>query len=189
MAEAPDYASEFGGTALIRTEAPGGMILLRGEMGGALGEAGKRLGVKMPGALQAQLKDGAGLLWMSPDELLMLCPAADVPGHLEALQAGFAGQHAMAQDVSDMRARFSVEGPLAREVLAKLSPLDLSPEGFGQGTIRRTRLGQVAGAIWMTGPERFEVICFRSVGQYVRDLLEAAALPGSEVHLFTHPAG
>ncbi|MGR3802247.1 sarcosine oxidase subunit gamma [Marinibacterium profundimaris] len=182
---------EYKGIALIRAEPPCGMITLRGGPDAAKGlaTAGKRLGVKMPGPLGAELKDDRGLLWMSPDEVLMLCPAEDVPDHLDALRGALKGHHAMAVDTSDMRVRFSVSGAHAREVLAKLCPLDLAPDRFGPGHVRRTRLGQVAAAIWMRGDGAFEVICFRSVGQYVLDLLQVAAAPGSEVHLFSQPVG
>ena len=60
----------------------------------------------------------------------------------------------------------------------KGAPADLSPAAFGPGEIRRTRLGQVACAFWQTGPETFELICFRSVGAFVGDWLAAAARRG-----------
>ena len=178
------------GIAEIGTVAGQGMIALRGDKDAAavLKEAADRLGVAMPGPLEGRFKGEAGLLWMSPDELLALCPAADLAGHLDALGAAMAGHHAMALDVSDIRVRFTVSGPLAREVLAKICPLDMSPEGFTPGMVRRTKLGQVAGAIWLGKDGVFHVICFRSVGDYVHDLLRIAAQPGSEVHLFTPPA-
>ena len=53
--------------------------------------------------------------------------------------------------------------------------MDLSPAGFGPGEIRRTRLGQVAAAFWLTGEDAFELVCFRSVGGFVHDWLNTAA--------------
>ncbi|MBB94509.1 MAG: sarcosine oxidase subunit gamma [Rhodobacteraceae bacterium] len=186
MADAPD----FQGIARIRTEDSCGMIALRAdpEAAGALAVIGSRLGLDMPGPLAAQVSGDTAILWMSPDEMLVICPAADVPGHLDALHKAMAGHHAMALDVSDMRMRFTVAGVHAREVLAKLCPLDMSPEGFTPGTMRRTHLGQVAAGIWIGADGAFNIVCFRSVGAYVFDLLKVAAQPGSEVHLFTHPA-
>lgn len=49
---------------------------------------------------------------------------------------------------------------------------------------RRTRLAQVPAALRMVDDETFEVICFRSVAQYVFDLLKVAGQPGSEVGFF-----
>jgi len=124
---------------------------------------------------------GGGVAWMSPDELLLLCPYAQVPDRLAVLQSALASDHALAVNVSDARAMFAVSGPQARDVLAKLAPVDLSPAAFTPGMIRRTRLAQVAAAFWMVDEQTFHIVCFRSVGQYVFDLLKAAAQPGSEV--------
>ncbi|MEO9629184.1 MAG: sarcosine oxidase subunit gamma, partial [Sulfitobacter sp.] len=49
---------------------------------------------------------------------------------------------------------------------------------------RRTRMGQVPAAFWLREDGVFEVICFRSVAQYMFDLLSVAAQPGSEVGHF-----
>ena len=183
-------AVEFQGIAHVTLLPAGGMITLRAapEAASAMGTAGKRLGVDMPGPLQSSLKDGQGLLWMSPDEMLMLCDAAEVRDHIAALTEALSEHHAMAVDVSDARARFRITGVHAREVLAKLCPLDMSHEGFSPGLVRRTKLGQVAAAIWIAEDGAFEVVCFRSVADYVFKLLTVAAQPGSEVYLFTHSA-
>ena len=76
---------------------------------------------------------------------------------------------------------FRVSGPGAREVIAKVMPVDMA--AFGAGEIRRSRLAQVAAAIWMDG-EAVEIVCFRSVAQYVFDVLKVSAAQGSEVGLF-----
>ena len=81
--------------------------------------------------------------------------------------------------MSDARAVFRLDGPGAREVLAKGAPVDLAPAAFGPGDFRRTRLGQVAAAFWMPEPEVFDLMCFRSVAGFVADWLATAARPGS----------
>ena len=87
-------------------------------------------------------------------------------------------------NVSDARAVFRIKGPNTREVLAKLAPVDLSPQAFGPGMIRRTRLAQVPAAFWMEDTDTAQLVCFRSVAQYVFDLLKTAAQPGSEVGFY-----
>ncbi|MEP2203837.1 MAG: sarcosine oxidase subunit gamma, partial [Tateyamaria sp.] len=67
---------------------------------------------------------------------------------------------------------------------AKLAPVDLAPGQFTSGMFRRTRMGQVPAAFWLREDGVFEVICFRSVAQYMFDLLSVAAQPGSEVGHF-----
>ena len=100
------------------------------------------------------------------------------------MQATLEGEHALVVDVSDARASFIVRGRAARDVMAKLAPVDLAPGQFEPGMFRRTRLAQVPVAFWMPTPEMFQLVCFRSHAVYVRDLLETAAAPGSAVHIF-----
>ncbi len=121
---------------------------------------------------------------MSPDEVLILCPYAEVPEALAELESALAGTHHLIANVSDARALITVSGADAREVLAKLTPADLSPDAFGPGEFRRTRLAQVPAAFWMRDEMTFQVVCFRSVAQYVFDVLAMSARPGSEVAFF-----
>ena len=103
---------------------------------------------------------------------------------MEKLTKSLGKAHALAKNVSDARAVFEVSGAHARDVLAKLTPADVSPDAFGVGDIRRSRLAQVAGAFWVVDDHTFRIVCFRSVAQYVFDLLCVAAQPGSEVNHF-----
>lgn len=141
MSETMSEAVEFQGIATIRALPACGMITLRGAPDD-LSVAAARLGTAAPATLGASLKGGTALLWMSPDEALMLCPSEDVADHVEALTLAYRDRHAMALDVSDARVRFSVSGAHAREVLAKLCALDLSPEGFGRAWCGAQNLGR-----------------------------------------------
>jgi len=117
---------------------------------------------------------------MSPDELMLLGPPEATAARLAALGEALAGAHHLAVDVSDARAAFVLEGFAAREVLARGAPVDLSPAAFGVGDVRRTRLGQVAVALWSPAPEVFELMCFRSVADFVHDWLRhACAAPAA----------
>ncbi|MEX0340146.1 MAG: sarcosine oxidase subunit gamma, partial [Arenibacterium sp.] len=95
--------------------------------------------------------------------------------------SALAKAHALAVNVSDARAVFRVSGPATRDVLGKICPLDLSPGAFGPGDFRRTRMAQIAAALWMEEDGSIGIICFRSMAQYVFDLLSVAAQEGSEV--------
>lgn len=169
------------------TEVPlQGMISVRGNMASpSLKNAATGIaGTDLPGARKASVEGARGILWMSPDELLVLCHYDDVPSAIDKMTATHGAEHALLVNVSDARASFRIGGPRAREVMAKLCPVDFSPDAFGQGTFRRTRMAQVAAAVWMSGEEEFQVICFRSVARYVFDLLCVAAQEGSEVGYF-----
>lgn len=175
--------ARFQGIADVSEDGLHGMITLRGNLASTkLKSAAKAAtGVAVPKTGAVALGDEGGICWMSPDELLLMVPYEDVAECLAALQNALAKEHALAVDVSDARAVFTVRGPHARDVLAKLAPVDLSPDAFAPGMIRRTRLAQVPAAFWMTDDDAFQIVCFRSVAQYVFDLLSVAAQDGSEV--------
>jgi sarcosine oxidase subunit gamma len=172
--------------AQVTRVAARGMITLRGDLTSAkLIKAVKAVtGQAVPISGQF-LGDGtSGVAWMSPDELLLAMPYVDVAQHVAQIDKALVGQHYLAVDVSDARAVFSVSGARARDVLARLCPVDLHADSFGVGHFRRTRMAQVAAAFWMhdTG---FDVVCFQSVGDYAHDLLTQAAknATGTEFHI------
>jgi sarcosine oxidase subunit gamma len=134
-----------------------------------------------PGTNETRLTDEGGVLWMAPDEVMVLAPSGQAATVRDALTQSLEGVHHLALDVSGARLALAVEGERAREVLAKLTPADLRRERFQPGVIRRTRLAQVPAAIWPTSADRFELLVFRSVGEYVYDLLRTAAAEGSAV--------
>ena len=162
-----------------------GMISLRGDLADKTLQAScaTLTGAVFPAQGKASLTGVNGLLWMSPDEVLLLIPYEMVPKALAVLAKALEGQHHQATNVSDARALMTVQGPFAREVAAKLAPIDLHADSFKLGDFRRTRLGQVAAAIWMQEDETLGVICFRSVAAYTFDLLVDAANAGPVGHL------
>jgi sarcosine oxidase subunit gamma len=165
-----------------------GMIALRGDLSSpAVAEATRAVcGAAMPGQREASLAGESGLLWMSPDELLVLVPRAEAPDCARTLAERLSGEHALVQDMSDARAVFALAGDDARlrETLAKLAPADVSPAGLPAGMVRRTRLAQAPAAFWLVRPGEARVVCFRSVASYVFDLLSAAAAPRAEVGIW-----
>lgn len=168
------------GPVRIEETGPHGMITLRGVLSdGTIASAVQTAtGLAMPAQRGITSDAGKTLIWMGPDEALILLPRADLPATLSALTGALGSAHALAADMSDARAVFRITGDDAhvREVLARLAPVDM--DRFPLGEVRRTRLAQVAAAIWSPEPGVVQLICFRSVAQYVFDLLtEAAASP------------
>lgn len=172
----------------VRIEEMGlqGMITLRGDLSASrVKKAVKTVaGVDVPGQRGIAHAGDTGAAWMSPDELLLLMPYAQVEDTLATLAEALAEEHHLAVNVSDARAMFRVHGAAAREIIAKLCPVDMTPGAFGPGRTRRTRMAQVAAALWMTDEETVQVVCFRSVAEYVFNLLRDAAEPGGEVGAF-----
>lgn len=160
-----------------------GMITLRGDLeDGALGQIVEATtGAKMPGVTATTVGGSNRLGWLSPDELLILCPYADAAGLAKNLASNLIGKHCLAVDMSDARAVFDVKGAGCREVIAKLAPLDMSPAGFAEGDLRRSRLAQVPAAFWLEDATTIRAICFRSQAEYVFSALSRAAMPGSQL--------
>lgn len=179
-------AARYAGYVTVAEMGPQGMITIRGNLRStrfkkAVADA---TGLTCPKQRRIERKGDIALAWMSPDELMVMCPHADAPALAGAVQAAMEGMHSLVQVMSDARAMFSISGADAREVLAKLAPVDLSPDAFGPGDLRRTRLAQVAAAFWMEDAEEFRLICFRSVAGYAYGVLTNAARPGGEVGYF-----
>ncbi len=163
---------------------PRGMITLRGDLAAAgLTEAVKSAtGAPIPGIRRVTTGGQGAVIWMSPDEVLLLVEPDATGVTVTALETTLAGTHHLIADVTDARVTFALSGPGAREVLAKGAPVDLAPDAFTQGMVRRTRLGQIAAAFWMTGGEAFEVVVSRSVAEvaeiWLRNAARADSLPG-----------
>lgn len=168
------------GEVTVREAGLRGMIGIRGDLSSTkLKNVCKKItGVAMPAAGRANVDGDMGLAWMSPDELLMLVPHDQTADAVAQIDKAMKGQHYLAETLSDARALITVEGDFAREVVAKLAPVDLGAKGFKVGDFRRSRLGQVAAAFWLREEDIIDVICFRSTADYVFGLLEASVKGG-----------
>ncbi|MCB1368410.1 MAG: sarcosine oxidase subunit gamma [Rhodobacteraceae bacterium] len=176
--------AEFSGAVDIREDGLQGMVTLRGDLGDAkiAGAVKAAVGLAMPKARQIKQGKNGGVAWMSPDEVLLLCDHAGADALVAKLDRALEGVHHLAVNVSDARAMFTLTGTGVREVIAKGAPADLSPAGLPIGEIRRSRIGQIAAAFWLSEAETMHVVCFRSVGAHMFRWLENAAaadtLPG-----------
>lgn len=153
-----------------------GMINLRCDLA-VLG--GSLAGAAVPGIGGIVVTGDLAMVWMSPDELLLILPQDGVTALLARISDILQGVNHLALDVTDARAVFTLTGSGAREVIAKLAPVDLHPASFGAGTFRRSRLGQVAAAFWMDQAGDIHVMCFRSVADYALALLKQSAKDGA----------
>lgn len=164
----------FAGKASIREIGPLGLVTLRARPGTpGLAEAIlSATGTPVPGQRAALRQGETWTAWMSPDEYLLVLPRAGVPAALTTIAASFGSAHHLAVDVSDARSVFRIEGAAADEVIARLCPVDLPR--LVEGEIRRTRVAQVACALWRADGG-ITLVAFRSVARYVFDILANAA--------------
>lgn len=170
----------FDGFVQIREIGPMGMITLRCDLAEKpLAAVLKKLGLTVPAPRRIVQKDTWSAGWMSPDELLIMLPYAQVASTLETLRNALAKIHFLAADVSDARAVFRIEGDKAAQVLAKLCPVDLTT--MEPNELRRTRAAQVAAAFWAEG-NGYTLVSFRSVAGYVMGVLTLSATKGAELY-------
>lgn len=176
--------ARFDGYVSVSEAPPCGMIQMRADLGHDVtaGAVRRAIGAGIPQPLGLTTGERGTALWMSPDELLIRVALQDVPEALDDLEAELRDHHHLALDVSAMRSEIKLEGAAVREMLAKVMPLDLAR--LAPGTVRRTRLAQVAAAVWLEDPETARVLCFRSVAAYVFDVLAVSARNGGEIGAF-----
>ena len=123
----------------------------------------------------ARLRD-VSMLWLGPDEWLVVMPDRRLERVERTLRTALDGQHAALTDVSHSRIVFTLAGPDAVAVLAKGCPLDFHPHAFPPGRCAQSRLAKCHALIHLLGrtPE-FEIYVPRSFAEYAWTWLEDAA--------------
>ncbi len=120
----------------------------------------------------ADLADGSRVLWLGPDEWLLVGADNAAAGLVSATE----GLHAAVVDASDGRTVIAISGRDARDVLAKGCPLDLHPSAFTPGRCAQTLVAHAHVILHQidTAP-RYEVYVHRSFANYLWRWLEDAA--------------
>jgi heterotetrameric sarcosine oxidase gamma subunit len=122
----------------------------------------------------------AGGAWWcpySPTRAVVLCSAADTAALRDRLTAAVADANGLASviDITASQGAMTILGPLAREVLARFTAIDLRPQvtpvhGWRPGSVART-----GGAILCEAPDRYLMLFGAALGQYVWTLVADAA--------------
>ena len=156
-----------------------GMITLKGDFENKSFEKiiTENLNISLPKARNVTTAKNVSIIWMASDELLLLVGYDEVDQYIRSLEESLEGQHYLLANVSDARVIFNLKGKGVCEVLAKGTPTDMSV--FKINEVRRSRIGQLAAAFWMTKNNEIELICFRSVSDYMFDWLKVASAPNS----------
>ncbi len=121
-----------------------------------------QLGAAWPKPGRSTGKSGSRVVWSGLDQAFVIGPAlSPIPG-------------AALTDQSDAWACLTLEGEGARDVLARVTPLDLRPSAFKQGHAARTELAHMSALLLRTGESRYAIMAFRSMAKtLVHDLHEA----------------
>lgn len=114
----------------------------RGRAGAVAAALAERLGVTLPPPGRAAPGAEIRTLWLGPDRWLLL--AADTAGLEARLRAAAEPAGGIVVDQGHGRAILRIEGPRAREVLAKGTGIDLHPRSFPEDAVAQTGLFHLA---------------------------------------------
>jgi sarcosine oxidase, subunit gamma len=139
---------------VLLTEVPFlAMVNLRVDPAGPLaGRIAAALGVELPTEPNTVAASGAtSVLWLGPDEWLVVGADGAAPGLVEVLRGVLAGARGSAVDVSANRTTIEISGRHARDVLEQGCPVDLHPRAFAPGRCVQTMLARAQVVLWRPG--------------------------------------
>lgn len=131
------------------------------------------LGVMLPVTPHRVTANGVSYLWSGPSNWLAISAsdATDFDLEMAARTDGLAA----VTDQSDGRVVLRVQGDRARDVMAKLVPIDLHPRVFTLPATALTLAGHIAVQIWQTDDGAYELACFRSLAETLYEALIEAS--------------
>jgi sarcosine oxidase subunit gamma len=141
---------------------------------------GEVLGGTLPAANTVAPASRGAVLWLGPDEFLVVGRDGDAAAIVAGLAAALGEDRGSVVDVSAARAGVEVGGPHARDVLEKGCSLDLHPRAFPAGRCAQTALARATVLLWHLGESRYEggyrVLVGTSFAGYLADwLIDASA--------------
>ena len=151
----------------LARRAPLARFLLQGGQR-ARDAAGRAFGVTVPDvACRAHGAGERAVLWLGPEEHLLLAPPDESDALRTALAAALQGLAHSLVDVSQRQVALAVKGPRAREMLAGGCPLDLDAEQFPVNACARTLYAKAEVVLWRRGAEEYHLEVARSFADYV----------------------
>ena len=114
------------------------------------------------------------VLWLGPDEWLVVAPDGHDEALCAALRTGLQGVHHSVTDISANRTLLEVSGEYARLVLAKGCPLDLHSAAFNGPQCAQTLLAKSQMILQCLGPA-FRIFVRISFAPYMVEWLTDAA--------------
>ena len=129
-----------------------------------------------PAANQFETAGERHVVWLGPDEYLLLCESSKEKALHDTLTSTIKTSHFAITDVSDSLCALSLSGAAVRDVLAKGCSLDLHPSKFGAGKCAQSLLAHAGIILMALSNDTFILICRTSFAPYVHDWLVDAAL-------------
>lgn len=165
------------GVVSVRELALSGKVTLRGDSDDAQFTSGLvPAEMAFPARVGERVEhNGVRVLCVGPDEWLLQMPLNRVEHEIERMQSAFAGLHTAVVDVSDYYTVLELAGVHTRDVLAKLTPLDVTSEAMPVGTSWRTRMAKCTVLLTIQSEHCARVQVRWSHAEYMRDYLAEAA--------------
>ena len=154
-----------------------GYIAIRGELAdGAIAAAICSVtGAAVPAAGQFSSGEGGVLVWVSPDELLLVTRRAELGTRLAAFEGAFTGLFAHAVDNSGGLTCVSLSGAEHVTVLRHMGVYDFESIAVGQAV--STVLGKAGGTVLRLEDDGVFLLIRRSFADYLWLLLSKVAKP------------
>lgn len=144
------------------------------------------VGVSLPAEACTSTRQGeTAILWIGPDEFWIIT-APEGQGPVAAgLDGAMSGIRHQVVDVSSYYTAIELAGPHVREMLMKLTTLDLHPRAFTAGQVAGSMFGRTQATLWLVGADQaasdgaadgplFRLFVRRSMADYLWCLLAEA---------------
>jgi sarcosine oxidase subunit gamma len=144
--------------------------------GPAAAAVGKELGLPLPTQACTSARAGdVDILWLGPDEWLVVGPPGAAEGLTEQLRSAVGAEHGSVVDVSAQRTTLVLSGPGIRDLLAGGCAIDLHPRAFGIGDCVQTELAHAPVVLLRRDPG-FWVLVRASFAAHLVDWLVDASV-------------
>jgi sarcosine oxidase subunit gamma len=133
----------------------------------------RALGVALPTkANTVNSKGEIDILWMGPDEWLILAPEGEATRLMSTLKVMLSDQLIALVDVSDNRTMLTLSGSASWDVLNKGAHLDFHPRSWKKGMIAQSTYGRAQVIFWQSGNEpEFRLLVRNSFAEYLATFL------------------
>ena len=160
------------GSAVRIAERPfGGKFILRADAEEAVERLRAALGLGLPfDPLTSATQGETSLFWLGPNEWMLVTAQGEAEEGAGKVRAALAGVHHQLVDVSDQYTVIEVAGPRARDLLMKLTTLDLHPRAFRPGMVAGSVFGRANAQLWLpleSGEETFHLLIRWSLADYL----------------------
>ena len=127
-------------------------FILRADPHQAVEPLRQALGLGLPfDPLTSSNSGSTSFLWLGPDEWMLVTAAEDAEARARTARDALAGIHHQLVDVSDYYTVIELSGTKARELLMKLTTLDVHARAFRAGMVAGSVFSRANAWLWQTG--------------------------------------